>query len=326
MKIGIVGQRKYANMDLVAEYVATLPKDTIVVTGGAKGVDEAAAVAAREHGLQVVQFYPDLKGCKQQFEYTRAYFARNQQIVDEAERLVAFTDQTHGGTWDTVKRGKKRGIPVLVIHSGDTLGIAGKMRAADEADRTQMKLPGLEAEDPGPRQDDGKPPAALHMRNAGLGVFACRARRHFTYAQYADIVQMKDNCDERLVERILKDFLAIYEEAHHFGFLDLVTMPPRSERNLGKRHPMEAALSRFSQATGIPFVAVFRPWDKKTRGYEAFGKHTPTCTLAVPAEELRGKVILLCDDVITTGTTMKAATRSLIEAGAHVRGLAWFTF
>lgn len=40
---------------LVEAYVAYLPDDSIVVSGGAKGVDSSAVQAAEDRGLEVVQ-------------------------------------------------------------------------------------------------------------------------------------------------------------------------------------------------------------------------------------------------------------------------------
>lgn len=46
-KVAIVGTRTYPHLDRVRSYIATLPPDTIVVSGGALGVDSTADEAAR---------------------------------------------------------------------------------------------------------------------------------------------------------------------------------------------------------------------------------------------------------------------------------------
>ena len=57
MNVAIVGSRDYPHPEHVWSYVATLPADTVVVSGGARGVDSWAAAAATHHGLQV-RVYP----------------------------------------------------------------------------------------------------------------------------------------------------------------------------------------------------------------------------------------------------------------------------
>ena len=51
MKVAIVGTRTYPDLDQVREYVRKLSPDDIVVSGGAKGVDETAEDEARKQGL-----------------------------------------------------------------------------------------------------------------------------------------------------------------------------------------------------------------------------------------------------------------------------------
>ena len=46
MRVAIVGSREYSDIDAIVEYVNSLPADTIVVTGGARGVDQIAEAAA----------------------------------------------------------------------------------------------------------------------------------------------------------------------------------------------------------------------------------------------------------------------------------------
>jgi predicted Rossmann fold nucleotide-binding protein DprA/Smf involved in DNA uptake len=117
MRVAIVGSRDFANLSLVESYVSKLAPGTIVVSGGAEGVDETAARAARKQGMEVLECTPDTKGCKQRFEFTKRFYERNQKIVDNADAVVAFTDKDKGGTWDTIKRAKKKKLPVTVIRS-----------------------------------------------------------------------------------------------------------------------------------------------------------------------------------------------------------------
>jgi hypothetical protein len=97
VKVAIVGSRQYPDLDAVREYVRGIPPGTIVVSGGAQGVDKVAELEAKEQGLNVEIWYPrwDLHG-------KGAGFARNRAIVHSADRVVAFWDGESRGTKHTI--------------------------------------------------------------------------------------------------------------------------------------------------------------------------------------------------------------------------------
>ena len=104
MKVAIVGSRGYSNLDEVVRYVAQLPRDTIVITGGAEGVDLTAERAARELSIDVDVYLADWD------RYGKAAGPiRNQKIVDECDRLVAFYDGTSPGTKNVISLASKAG-------------------------------------------------------------------------------------------------------------------------------------------------------------------------------------------------------------------------
>ena len=82
----------------VAEYVMSLPEDSVVVSGGAIGVDSVAVEAARARGLKVVEHLPDYKrhGGKM------APLVRNILIVDDSDEVIAFPAPWSTGTWHAV--------------------------------------------------------------------------------------------------------------------------------------------------------------------------------------------------------------------------------
>ncbi len=110
MRVAIVGSRNYPRPEKVAEYVRNLPKDTCVISGGAAGVDTWAENAAKFHHLDTLIFRArwDLHG-------RAAGMIRNQDIVDTAERFVAFWDGASRGTADSIARAHACGIPVEVV-------------------------------------------------------------------------------------------------------------------------------------------------------------------------------------------------------------------
>lgn len=109
MKIAIVGSRDFDRLNLVVDYVKSLPKDTVIVSGGARGVDRIAAVAGLNAGLVVIEYRPD-------WEHggMGAGFARNTLIVEQCDRVVAFWDGKSTGTLDTINKARKAGKPVQV--------------------------------------------------------------------------------------------------------------------------------------------------------------------------------------------------------------------
>lgn len=110
MRIAIVGSRDYANLAAVRRYVLSLPKDTIIISGGARGVDREAELAAYEAGLQVEIFFADWKTHGKD-----AGFIRNHEIVKSADRIVAFWDGRSRGTAHTIGLAKIASKPFEVI-------------------------------------------------------------------------------------------------------------------------------------------------------------------------------------------------------------------
>jgi hypothetical protein len=113
MRIGIVGSRRRTDRGTVIACIAELVPKTVVVTGGAIGPDRWAEQAARSRGLDVVVHAPDLGEVSTRWQANRRYYARNQAIVDDSDRIIAFVaaDRT-GGTEDTIRRAKRAGKPV----------------------------------------------------------------------------------------------------------------------------------------------------------------------------------------------------------------------
>ena len=115
MRIGIVGSRRRTDRETVEACITELTPDTVVVTGGARGPDRWAEQAARARGLGVVVHKPDLGLASTRRQATKRYYARNQAIVDDSDRIIAFIapDRT-GGTEDTIRRAERAGKPVEV--------------------------------------------------------------------------------------------------------------------------------------------------------------------------------------------------------------------
>jgi phosphoribosylpyrophosphate synthetase len=290
--IGIVGARAFTALDLVDKFVSVLPAESVVVSGGANGVDNRAAKVAGVRGLKTVVHLPDLSGCKTRHEFTERYYARNQRIVDNVDMLVAFTDKDSGGTWDTVKRALRAGLRVEIIRSTETRIY-------------QRAVFGLE-----PRHDNG--PYVV----ARINGVALHRRRSMDPLAFAAFVNGKDHNPGAVGAKMAAEFLDYC--VGHVGFMnvfDVVTTPPVSMRN--SDHPVVlAAIAAF----GGLFETAFQPWNKPRRG-----NGTPAAEpVLMGGVGFRGKTVLLVDDVVTTGRTFCGSRDAIMAAGAvAVYGLAY---
>jgi predicted Rossmann-fold nucleotide-binding protein len=111
-RVAIIGSRDYPELDAVREFVRTLPRGTIVVSGGARGVDAAAEREAKTLGLNVEVHYPrwDLFG-------RGAGLMRNRDIIRAADYVVAFTTGSRG-TAHGIKLAQDAGTPLQVVTPG----------------------------------------------------------------------------------------------------------------------------------------------------------------------------------------------------------------
>lgn len=111
-RIAIVGSRDYPLMDSIDLFVQSLPPDTIVVSGDARGVDREAARAARRRGLRTMVFPADWATYGR-----RAGMVRNEQIVDHADQVVAFWDGQSPGTADTIRKARRKGLLIRIFRA-----------------------------------------------------------------------------------------------------------------------------------------------------------------------------------------------------------------
>jgi predicted Rossmann fold nucleotide-binding protein DprA/Smf involved in DNA uptake len=115
MRIAIVGSRSFARLELIESYVKGLSSDAVIVSGGAPGVDSAAAGAAQAAGRAVMVLEADW-----QQHGRSAGPMRNAQIVANADRIVAFWNGRSRGTLNTVALAVEAGLPVEIYdESGD---------------------------------------------------------------------------------------------------------------------------------------------------------------------------------------------------------------
>lgn len=111
-KVGIIGSREYPHLGRVHNYVSTLPEGTVIVSGGARGVDKTAEDAADARGLEKIVH---LVTKAEWGQYGKAAGPmRNARIVEDADMIVAFWDGESTGTLDSIKKAVKLGKKVVI--------------------------------------------------------------------------------------------------------------------------------------------------------------------------------------------------------------------
>jgi hypothetical protein len=112
LRLAVVGSRSCEDYELVSGFLGHfINQKPIIVSGGAKGVDSLAERFADENELKKKIYKADWS------KYGRAAGPiRNQQIVDNANAMIAFATKDSKGTKNSVKLAVKKGIPVLVVN------------------------------------------------------------------------------------------------------------------------------------------------------------------------------------------------------------------
>jgi len=111
MRVIICGSRDWDDYTKIREYVETLPKDTIIIEGGARGADKLARNAAIQCGLKYETYNANWD------RYGRsAGPKRNQEMLDSGAALVVgFRKNMSRGTTDMLDRAAKAGTPTKIV-------------------------------------------------------------------------------------------------------------------------------------------------------------------------------------------------------------------
>lgn len=107
MKLAIIGSRNIRNIDIFPHIPSGV---SLIISGGAKGIDTLAAAYAKKHDVKIVEILPDYKKHKK-----GAPIKRNSIIVDLADMILAFWDGKSKGTEYVINLCKKRGKECRII-------------------------------------------------------------------------------------------------------------------------------------------------------------------------------------------------------------------
>lgn len=106
--MAIVGSRSTQKVN-IGKYVNFVP--SVIISGGAKGVDTQAADYAVQNGIPLIVHKPNYALHKQ-----GAPIRRNELIVADCDILLAFWDGKSKGTKYTIDYARKKGKEVQVVH------------------------------------------------------------------------------------------------------------------------------------------------------------------------------------------------------------------
>lgn len=110
LRVCVAGSRNFMSLEKVDLIVSTLPDGTVVVHGGARGVDQRAGEAAQDRGLSVEIFRPDWET-----HGRSAGPIRNKEMVRTCDYLVAFWDGKSRGTASSIQAAIDNGVDFEVI-------------------------------------------------------------------------------------------------------------------------------------------------------------------------------------------------------------------
>ena len=119
LTVGMVGSRDFPRLSWVTQFVNNLQPGTLVVSGGARGVDKQAEIVARVRPdcPEPVAYLP-----KPELPIPARFFDRNTDIVKHVQRergiVFAFLldPPKTGGTQDTLKKCDRMGVPWVSFH------------------------------------------------------------------------------------------------------------------------------------------------------------------------------------------------------------------
>lgn len=115
--VAVVGSRSYLDMDAVCIYVRSLPPGTLVVSGGADGVDKRAVATASACGLEVMEYtVAEEQRLDPKATFGQCAYRRNCKIVGVSGKLAAFWDGDSRGTRMAIDIATRKAVPVEIIY------------------------------------------------------------------------------------------------------------------------------------------------------------------------------------------------------------------
>ena len=112
LKVFVGGSRTVADRATIACKISQLPRDAVVLTSRTRGASAAARYAARDQRLQLqvwtarVEEFPTKE---------TAYFARDEEVIRSADRVIEFCDGKSAGTAHELEYATRLGKSVDLV-------------------------------------------------------------------------------------------------------------------------------------------------------------------------------------------------------------------
>jgi predicted Rossmann fold nucleotide-binding protein DprA/Smf involved in DNA uptake len=128
MRVAITGSRSITNHDWLAYHLDKLIDGLLkeadisegsntltIISGGAKGVDTYAMEYAKMEGFDFILFKPYHLVDNREKYRPRFFFARNKQIVDNADHVIVFWDGVSSGSESVIEmaKAKKKNLTIV---------------------------------------------------------------------------------------------------------------------------------------------------------------------------------------------------------------------
>lgn len=114
MKLAVIGSRTFEDYSLLTRSVGMIcdeKSNAEIISGGARGADSLGARYAKENGFKLTEFLPDWNK-----HGKAAGFIRNEEIVKNADFVLAFWDGLSRGTGNSLSIAKRLKKPTLIIY------------------------------------------------------------------------------------------------------------------------------------------------------------------------------------------------------------------
>lgn len=111
MNVLVTGSRKWTDFEAIYERLSKLPKDTVIIEGGANGADILAGTAACSLKLKRIVVRADWDSFGK-----GAGAIRNRMMLGmDIDLVLGFRINNSAGTTDCIDEAQRRGIPVEVL-------------------------------------------------------------------------------------------------------------------------------------------------------------------------------------------------------------------
>jgi hypothetical protein len=124
MRVGIVGSRRRNRPKDFAQVYTVIKtaqdeygSDLVIVSGGcSEGADRFAKLVCETLGVTIVEYVPNLVGVRDYGDAVKRYYARNREIVEDSDKIIAqVAADRQGGTENTIRHAKELEKPVELI-------------------------------------------------------------------------------------------------------------------------------------------------------------------------------------------------------------------